>query len=419
MEDDPALRSYLVDTIEAAGYEVCGAENGRAGLQRYEEFCPNLVLCDVRMPGMDGLEFLTTLRQRGENVFVVMMTAYGCEEYAVRSLRAGANDYLNKPVRHSELLPLLKKYAEYSLEDRPADLVQMNERLLDNNLTLRRELKKQADLLVQSDKMTSLGMLSADIAHEISNSMLLVVTSLSCLKDSSGEVKEIFDKYKAIEAGLRQKDNLESMRRNVEELIKNKQLVVAIEEIRELVDEVTEGALEIDVLLKNMKNFSRMGTEERIPVNLHERIDLVLKMIHPRIVDRIKTVKDYGELPLVKCSSPKIGQAIMNILLNAEQAISGKGVITITTRALPVASGAGEPRVEMVFSDTGCGIDKESLQKIFEPFYTTKPVGQGTGLGLKITREIITDHGGTITFQSVKGRGTTVRIRLPVGNGGQ
>lgn len=383
------------------------------GLQRYDAFQPDLVLCDVQMPVMDGLEFLVALRKQSKTVVVVMMTAFGCEEYAVKALRAGANDYLKKPIRHSDLLPLLKKYAEFSLVDHPVDLVQMNERLLQINLTLRQEIQKQADLLVQSDKMASIGMLSVGIAHEISNSMLQVITNLSCLTDSSGAFEKLLHKYNAIQACLHENDNPEIVRRTVEELIKNKQLVFVLDEIRELIDESMEGALEVNVLLKDLKSFSRMEEAEGSLVNLNERLASVLKMMLPRIERHVNINRNYGVIPLVKCSPQKISQAFLNILLNAEQAIEGKGTITLTSRYVDSGNNKDEPRVELIFTDTGCGIPSDKLDRIFEPFFTTKPAGQGTGLGLKITRDIITNHGGTIAVDSEEGKGTTVTVSLP------
>ena len=112
VEDDRASQTYLNDTIEAEGHEVNTAENGQAGLIVFDQFKPDLILSDIRMPVMDGLEMLEEIRHQHKDTIIVMITAYGSEEFAIKSLRLGANNYLKKPVRHSDLLPLIRKYNE-------------------------------------------------------------------------------------------------------------------------------------------------------------------------------------------------------------------------------------------------------------------------------------------------------------------
>jgi len=110
VEDDPASRKYLKDTVEAEGHEVKTAENGQTGLNIFKQFKPDLVLSDIQMPVVDGLELLEAIRLQNSDSIVVIMTAFGSEEYAMQAMRLGANNYLKKPTRHAELLPILKKY---------------------------------------------------------------------------------------------------------------------------------------------------------------------------------------------------------------------------------------------------------------------------------------------------------------------
>jgi CheY-like chemotaxis protein len=111
VEDDFASRTFLFETMESQGHETCVAEDGEEGLARFNEFQPDLVFSDIHMPKMDGLEMLEEIRKTGKNAIIVMNTAYGCEEYAVKAIRLRANNYLRKPIRHKELLPLLNKYS--------------------------------------------------------------------------------------------------------------------------------------------------------------------------------------------------------------------------------------------------------------------------------------------------------------------
>ena len=111
VDDDPVARQYLQDTALSGGHEVVAADDGAAGLAAFDEFGPDLILADIQMPKVDGLELLEAIRGRSADTIVVMVTGHGCEEYAVKALRLGANNYLGKPVRHADLLPLLSKYA--------------------------------------------------------------------------------------------------------------------------------------------------------------------------------------------------------------------------------------------------------------------------------------------------------------------
>lgn len=110
VEDDPASRKYLLDTVVTEGHDTRASENGEIGLKVYNEFKPDLVLSDIQMPVMDGLKLLEAIREQSNDVIVVIITAFGTEEYAMKALRLGATNYMPKPVRHGELLPLLRKY---------------------------------------------------------------------------------------------------------------------------------------------------------------------------------------------------------------------------------------------------------------------------------------------------------------------
>lgn len=111
VEDDASSLLYLCETCKSQGYDVRTAENGKTGFDAFREFAPDLVLSDIKMPVMDGLEMLEQIRRQNSDVIVVMTTAFGLEEYTIKALRLKANDYLRKPVRHEQLLPLLRKYA--------------------------------------------------------------------------------------------------------------------------------------------------------------------------------------------------------------------------------------------------------------------------------------------------------------------
>jgi len=160
-------------------------------------------------------------------------------------------------------------------------------------------------------------------------------------------------------------------------------------------------------IIRSLKNFARLDEAERKRVNIHEGLDSSLILVHHQLKNRIEIVKDYGVLPEIECFPNQLNQVFMNLLVNAAQAIPGRGTLTIKTLHLG-------NEIQVKISDTGVGIPRENMRKIFDPGFTTKGVGVGTGLGLSICYKIIQDHRGRIAVESEVGRGTTFTITLPV-----
>lgn len=160
-------------------------------------------------------------------------------------------------------------------------------------------------------------------------------------------------------------------------------------------------------IIRSLKNFARLDEAERRRVNIHEGLDSSLILVHHQLKNRIEIVKDYGTLPEIECFPNQLNQVFMNLLVNAAQAMPGRGTLTIKT--LPLGN-----EIQVKISDTGVGIPRANLRKIFDPGFTTKGVGVGTGLGLSICYKILQDHGGRIAVQSEVGHGTTFTVTLPV-----
>ncbi len=142
-------------------------------------------------------------------------------------------------------------------------------------------------------------------------------------------------------------------------------------------------------------------------VDLHRTLDTTLDLVRHEIRHKAKLVRCYGEQPVVECMPSRLAQVFLTLLINASQAIEGKGIITLET-------GADESTAWVSIDDTGCGIAPVNLGRLFEPFFTTRPVGQGAGLGLAIANSIVRKHGGRIDVESELGRGTRVTVRLPL-----
>ncbi len=228
--------------------------------------------------------------------------------------------------------------------------------------------------LVQSEKMASLGQLVAGVAHEIN-------TPLGAINSNNSILQKCISKI--------------SLPDNVLEIFK------------EAMGTNAEAIRRISNLVKSLKNFARLDEAEFQESDLHEGIRNTLMLINHEIKGRIDVVEDFGELPPVKCYPNQLNQVFMNILVNAYQSIEGQGRITVRTRH------SGQS-VLIAISDTGCGIPKEKLKRIFDPGFTTKNVGVGTGLGLSICYQIVQNHNGSISVESEAGKGTTFTVQLPV-----
>ena len=163
--------------------------------------------------------------------------------------------------------------------------------------------------------------------------------------------------------------------------------------------------------MKDLRTFSRLGEAARKPADLHEALDVSMRLLEPRWRDRLTVHRDFGALPLVECDPGQVNQVFMNILANACDAIDGPGNVWVTTRHEDAA-------VHVEVRDDGKGMPPDVLSRIFDPFFTTKDVGSGTGLGLAVSHSVIAAHGGKIEVASTPGQGATFRITLPVDVGG-
>jgi signal transduction histidine kinase len=249
------------------------------------------------------------------------------------------------------------------------------------------ELRETQAQLVQSEKMAALGDLVAGVAHEINTPLGAVRSNTDLTARALGRIRGALDDASQIEPARR-----------------------FLERAVQLAEVSREACGRIDGIVRSLRNFARLDEAERKPADLHEGLDSTLTLVAHLLRERISVVRDYGSLPQVDCYPNQLNQVFLNILVNAAQAIEGKGEIRLCTRLLP---GAVEQACVEI-SDSGAGIPPEILKRIFDPGFTTKGVGVGTGLGLAICYRIVANHKGRIEVDSSPGKGTTFRILLPV-----
>jgi signal transduction histidine kinase len=260
------------------------------------------------------------------------------------------------------------------------------------------QLKQAQAQLVHAEKMASLGVLTAGIAHEINNPVNFIRASTSPLRRDLDAMRAAIDSV--VEAAP-------------EEFASEARRILALHDLDELRDEVDsllrgieEGAARTGEIVRSLRTFSRLDEDELKPVDLHEGIEATLTLLHPRLGD-LSIVRQYGKLPEITCYPGQINQVFMSVLANAIDASGDAGAITITTSR-------EDGYAVVAIGDTGVGISPEHLSRIFEPFFTTKEVGSGQGLGLSIAHSIVERHGGSLAIESEQGVGTTVTMRLPV-----
>jgi signal transduction histidine kinase len=350
------------------------------------------------MPGIDGFETCRRLKSdpKTKEIPVIFMTVLSDLVDKVKGLKLGAVDYITKPIAQEEVLA---------------------------RINIHLELRKAQLRLLQEEKMAALGQLVAGVAHEINNPVNFIYANLPHAQQYIRDLLKLAHLYQ-----IYTPEPIPEIQDYSEEI----DLEFLKDDLPQLLSSMAVGAERILEIVHSLQVFSRRYQAECKPVNLHEGIDSTLMLLSRRLQAKhrrpdyhfpdIEVVKEYGELPLIEGYAGQLNQVLMNILANAIDAINEKmenahdspdfiPKITICTEAT-----ADHTQVIIRIKDNGIGISEELRESIFEQFFTTKPVGQGNGLGLSISRQIIVNkHGGTIDVNSSVGEGSEFVITLPVG----
>lgn len=266
------------------------------------------------------------------------------------------------------------------------------------------KLQEAQEQLVQSEKMASVGQLAAGIAHEINNPVGFVNSNMGTLRTYVATLFEVLDQYDTL---VKKFPEGHEVTKRFNEIREKADIEFLKDDVDDLVRESMDGLKRVRDIVQSLKDFSHVGETELLDADIHLGIDTTLNIVMNEIKYKATIVKEYGQLPSVKCLISQLNQVFMNLLVNASHAIKDTGVITVST-------GCKNDWIWIKVSDTGSGIAPENLNRIFEPFFTTKPVGSGTGLGLSLSYGIVKKHGGRIEVESEVGKGTSFTIHLPV-----
>jgi two-component system NtrC family sensor kinase len=272
-----------------------------------------------------------------------------------------------------------------------------------------RELKETKAQLIQSEKLSSIGQLAAGVAHEINNPMGFINSNLLTLNGYVRDLREILNEYEQLERGCQETTD-EKLQFRCAQLKKVKERIdlgYIMNDLEKVIEESSQGALRVIKIVKALKNFSHIDEGKVEYADLNESLEETLNIIWNELKYKAKVIKEYGDLPRIKCYPMLLNQVFMNLLLNAAQAIEGEGRIGIKTYT-------NNSNIYVCVSDNGCGIPPENLPRLFDPFFTTKEVGKGTGLGLSTAYGIIEKHKGRLMVESELGKGSTFTIELPL-----
>ncbi|HEY6820988.1 MAG TPA: ATP-binding protein [Burkholderiales bacterium] len=314
---------------------------------------------------------------------------------------------------YSGFLLTILAYAMWQLWQAKAGLerrVAERTRELSDALT---KLKESEAMLIQSEKMSSLGQMVAGIAHEVNTPLAYVKASLESVRAHVPEMETLARETEQLLAALAaetpDEQQLAAQFETVRSRIEALRARGSAEELTKLVNDGVYGIEQISAIVANLKDFSRLDRSKVAQYDVHEGIESTLRIAHNQIKHRTVR-KHFGALPKISCSPSQINQVLLNLLSNAAQATSETdGAIDITTRM------DGEKQIAIEVADNGHGIPAEVMPRLFEPFFTTKAPGKGTGLGLAISYKIVQNHGGRLDAQSSPGKGTRFTVTLPVG----
>ena len=397
VDDSPTNLNVLLELLEASEYKVTLAKNGENALNKAKRTQPDLILLDVLMPGIDGFETCRRLKADRDThrIPVIFMSALSETVNKVKGLQIGAVDYITKPFDHEEVLARIR--------------VHLN-------------LKTSQLQLVQESGLSALGQLVAGIAREINNPINFVYGNLAYAAQYHREMVRLLELYEA---------RYPYPSPEIEDWQEQIDLPFLIQDYVQLLDSMRHGAERIKGIVTSLRSLAKLDEVDYKLTDLHEGLESALILIDHRLhakTDRgaIQVIKQYGDLPLIPCYPARVNQAVMNLLVNAIDAIDERawqcqhnGNKTMPTPQLILSTHleitSRGKWVRLHCADNGVGMSEAVQQQMFEQFFTTKWTGKGTGLGLSIAKQIIEDkHGGAIACHSELGKGTEFIISLPL-----
>lgn len=421
VDDTPTNIRLLYDFLQQSNYKVSIAKSADSAFRKLEKIVPDLILLDVMMPSMNGFQVCEKLKQdpKTQDIPVIFMTALTDDVDKVKGLSIGAVDYITKPIYPDEVLARIKvhltlRHTQLQLISEVAERKQ-TERELQQALD---ELKRAQIQLVHNEKMLSLGQLVAGVAHEINNPVNFIHANLH---HAEGYVEDLLGMIALY------KQYLPNPPKEISDRIGEIDLDYLESDLVRILNSMSLGTSRICDIVLSLRNFSRHHEAEVKRADIHEGIDSTLTILQSNLhrnnsYPDIQIVKDYGTLPLIECYVGQLNQVFMNLLSNAIEAINERDAERTVAEVIEdpsiikISTTVQNDRLMILIMDNGLGIPENLRSQIFNPFFTTKTVGKGTGMGLSISHRIITEtHRGNLWCQpNLNQQGTQFFIEIPI-----
>ncbi len=382
VDDNPDDLQILSGLLGNAGYRVYPFRDSGPALRSLRTRLPDLLILESQLPEGGSYKLCRTLRAEpnGQDLPVIFVGRSSSTEDKLRAFAAGGVDYVVKPIIPQEILARIA--GQLVLRHRRQTLQETNTALSQTLAALKNDQAR----LVDMEKQASLVLLAGGLAHEVNNPLGYLYINLNALHDLAGTL------LTQLAARDYPAEELQLMR----------------EDLQALGVETRQGLDHIRQVVRNLADFARVGNEERTPVDLTELSEELLGLLRGSLPVGVELVAELVAVPVFLGEKAALTQALLNLMINALEAVANQGKVTVRLAL------EGSNWVQMEVKDTGRGVDPAHLPRITDPFFTTKDVGAGKGLGLSAARGVVERHGGRLAIHSPSGKGTCVGIWLPL-----
>jgi signal transduction histidine kinase len=372
-DDEPDMLRFITSQL-SAHYRVIEAVDGQQAIEKASQFLPDVILLDMMMPEKDGLQACHEIRERTstQSIPIILLTARADEDTKLAALNAGASDFLAKPFSTTELHVRIKNLVDSHQYQRK--LSKQNQ-VLESTID---QLKDTETQLVQTEKLASLGRMSAGIIHEINNPLNFATTGLFALRNKS--------KYIASEQQ---------------------------EEYNEVLKDIEDGIKRVKNIVSDLRMFTHPDTESLDQVDVAEVVSSALRFLSNEWKDHVQVQQKLQEHQTIWGNKNKLIHVLVNLLQNSMDALKHK-IFENEKPAICIEGKIENDKSILTVRDNGAGIRSEHLDKIFDPFFTTKDVGEGMGLGLSICYRIIHECDGRISVRTEEGKFCEFILEFPV-----
>ncbi len=394
-DDDITMRMSVARYLEQWGYEAVIKTEGK---EAYEFLmgrkAPCLAILDWMMPGMDGVDICRQLRQRPKGapfIYHILLTAKTGKSHLIEGLEAGAHDFLRKPFDPDELRVRLDVGSRILAYEQM--LSEKNDALACYARDMESLAEDRARQLLQADRMSTLGLMLAGVAHEIGNVLMAITANISEMLMLWPEIETVIKQY--LEDADTKTDS--------------SQLSILLDEMPDILNGIDSGAQRAATILTSLQHYSRQSETAMKPMALRQIVAEALDLCRNRLKTTVHVVENHDDsLPATLVNEQRLLQVLVNLFINASDAMEGRRDAQLRIATLR----DGHAAIIQV-EDNGPGLPQDKLDTIWQPFFTTKAEGKGTGLGLSICRTIVEEHQGEITAENLPGGGARFVIRLP------